>query len=207
MYASIQVTISRGHLANPQHLVSIARAVSKNVVMPRTSGGPLSYVEQMVPDCTYACAPLRGSLAVFDYEGFQHFSVVIETVTSGNLIRISENVVDKVLSHLARDNMEADIEVLVWSPLDQQAYIVGNPQSVWMVVGERLTEFGVFLVFGVIMAIVARIWLEQYFQESLAGLLYLTLVTGWKMFQGWNEVRRRPIRWRVLRVGETNEVG
>jgi uncharacterized membrane protein len=57
------------------------------------------------------------------------------------------------------------------------------------------------LFVGIIVAIIAKFWLRDYYQEAIAVFIGLSLFSLWEFFSIWRAVRKQPIYWSIRHHG------
>jgi hypothetical protein len=200
MIAIISVKISRGDLSNRDHLHDLANSIYRQQISPPSYSslrGLHDRLATMLNASAYICIPHPGSFAAFMYLNAREFEIVIETSNQGHLIRSSESVMRELRRHLKQKGMEADIEVSLSEPNDNQIYINGAPTSLLESLLSALKYKVAAVVIYLIIIYIAKGWLDQYFQEAIATLIGFLLFTLWDVITIISGGNKKVINWRI----------
>jgi hypothetical protein len=204
MFASIQVKLPHNRLESKERLYEIAKEIYPLAEQPDRdvfSQGPERYIEDLYKFSIYTCIPHPSSQAIFLWHDNHFFELVVRSFHQENLLRISTRIVDRLREHFLPLGTGFEVAVEIRSPDDSRTYIAGKNNLLWSRMKEELKDNIVALVIGVIIAIISYFLLDQFFQESIVGILSLLLFTTWEIYSIWESTRRISIHWSIDEQG------
>lgn len=199
MIAVINLRLIKGMFMGPQHLRDLAAAIFQNEVLPERlsrSPGIQLYTEEMVKSSIYTCAPAPASQASFLWLTEWELEIVIQTFYQGHLIRYAKKITETFLRRLEQINFIAEYNISLRAQ-DAQTYITGEPVRMGPLFWEGLKDNLTGIAISLIMVVIAKVWLPNYFQEALAIVIYLFFFTLWETLYIWWKGRKRTITWRI----------
>lgn len=193
--ATINVHLTRGEFISSNHLREFVDSIYQHEVqLPQRLTQP--YMANIYGASVYVCVPRSASLAYFLWSNSREFEVVIETSFQGNLLSSSESVARGIHHRLRQLNMNAEFRISLQAS-DAQTYIHGEPNRLLERLWDELKHNLIACFIGVIIIIVAKLWLTDYYQEAIASVIGLITFSLWKMCTVFNETRKQPIYWRI----------
>lgn len=201
MIAIIHVTLTRGEFSSRGQLKEMAASIYPPVEDPSLQNniapGLQSYVSSLASESVYSCVPRPASQALYLWLNAREFEVVIETFHHGHLLRSAESTVRSIDRRLNQLDKTAEVNITLQSPGDAQTYITGNHLSIWGHLWDRLKGNVVALIIGIIIAIIAKIWLTDYFDDAIAGIISLLLFSLWEGYVILNKAQKNSLDWRI----------
>lgn len=197
MISIVRLTIKQGEFTNKTQLCDLAKGLFENQYLPAVADQSLLdiYIKQTNP--IYTCVPRTASKASFLWGDAQEFEVVIETFPGGDLLRVTEGVVNRLNTRLLQIGYKLEFEILIQSSQDGNSYITGERMSISRHILNEIQSSLIFLVIGICIMIIAFIFLNSYFEESIAACISLTLLIAWQTYKAWSEARTRLINWKL----------
>jgi hypothetical protein len=198
MIGFITVTISKGELVNREQLRGLAHGLYP-AEAARDAQHHSSNVQRYIDDLpsVYTCIPRNASRATFLWQDVQTFEVVVEAQFEGRLITTVEGLMRRLADRLPQVGITADIRVALKDATDWRTYLDGEMVTktahLWRVLKPNVVAIGI----AFIVAVVARFWLMQYYEEAIASIITLGLFTVYNIFAARNELTHRFVRWTV----------
>lgn len=162
--------------------------------------GIKSYTKEMAELSVHTGVPNPGARAMFIWNNQHTFEVVLETFHNGNLLKSSEIVVLALQRYLRSAKEDFQIHLELRAPLDAQTYLRGQPNSPWSRLWEELQGDIRLLLIAIVLVVIAKLWLDQYFQESIAVAIGVLLSTVSKAPPIYTSARKRGLHWRINEV-------
>lgn len=197
MISIILVTITKGEITTKDHLLGLVENVFQNRLAQPRAQSANSYINEMARAIAYSCSPRPASEAYFLWISPQEFEIVIETFYQGNLIYSTETIIKALKRRLKQADITCKYEIRLQEIADGRTYISGKPISQFIFLWEGIKEHIVSVFIAIILTIVAKIWLTNYFEEALAGVIGLLLFAAWKFLAILFDIRNKSIDWRI----------
>lgn len=201
LVAVIQVTLAQGKLTSEDQLRDLIMDIYSDKLPPqiqqRHTAKVYQHFQAMLEKRIYACMPEPFTIASFVWMSKHDFSVVIEPLYKGRLIRCVENVMRAVLTRLQQHGFKAQFSVSVEALADGRTYIWGEPNAFSKRLMDALQDNLALIIIGGIVAVIAKFGINDYFAESIAGLISLSLISLWETGVVWLDCRKRLVAWRV----------
>jgi hypothetical protein len=198
MIGFITVTISKGEVINGEQLRGLAQGLYPTEA---ASDGQhhSSDVQRYINDLpsVYTCIPRNASRATFLWQGAQSFEVVVEAQIEGRLIATVEGIVRSLRGRLPKAGITAEIRVELKDATDWRTYLDGEPATKTSHFWRVLQPNAVAISIAVIIAVIARFWLTQYYEEAIASIIALGLFTIYTLFAARNDLKHGPVHWTV----------
>lgn len=176
-----------------KHIVPIEAPPIREMHAPSTEG----YVANLFKFSTYTGDLGPGAQVLFLWINAQNFDVVLVTFPGGNLLRCSETIERALSRRLKQLDMNAEVDIDLLAPRDFQVYVNGKQNLIRQRLWDGLRNNVAAFLVGVIIAIISKIWLTQFFEEAIASLISLLLFTTWEAYIIWDQARTRNIHWRI----------
>lgn len=199
MIAIIRFDLNRGVISK-DYLHDLAKSIYQHALEPgqlARAQAIQEYIANMYDDSVYTCAPRPGSQASFLWLTDRQFEVVIQTSYQGHLLRTSESVVRELHRRLGQLDMNAEFSIDLRVIDDAQTYIRGKSNRLLERLWDELKGNLIACFVGVIIIIIAKLWLTDYYEEAIASVVSLVLFSLWEMYTVWNENREQPVDWRI----------
>lgn len=200
LVAVIQVTLTRKQLTEDQ-LRDLIMDIYSDKQPPQAQQRHTSkfyrHFQAMLEKRIYACMPEPFAIASFVWMSKHDFSVVIEPSPKGRLIRCVENVMRAVLTRLKQHGLKAQFSVSIESIDSGRTYLWGEPNAFGKRLMDALQDNLALIIIGAIVAVIAKFGINDYFAESIAGLISLSLISLWETGVVWHNCRERLVAWRV----------
>jgi hypothetical protein len=204
MVAFIHVTLLKGTFTSKQHLRDVMATIFQNEApsdrLPHVQGVQ-RYIADILIHSIYSCIPRLASQAWFLWLTERKFLVVVQTFYQGNLLQSAEGFIRALLPRLKQLDFVTEFHISLQSPWDAQTYISGEPNLMSSRLWEGLKDNLAGLFVGIIVAIIAKFWLRDYYQEAIAVFIGLSLFSLWEFFSIWRAVRKQPIYWSIRHHG------
>ncbi|WP_129633729.1 hypothetical protein [Candidatus Oscillochloris fontis] len=200
MISSISVNLTRNSTLSKDKLEELAKEIYTTVEAPNRdvfSQGTDRYLEDISKFSVYTCIPYPVTQAIFLWHDRQAFEVIVRTFQQGNLLKSTEKITKNISMKLKEYNINYDLSVEITSTNDSQQYITGRTNFLKERLWEELKDNLAALIIGIIMAVIAKYFLDQYFQESIAGIISLVMFTIWEAFVIWNNAKASLIQWSI----------
>lgn len=199
MIAVIQVKMNQGVSLDKELLRKFAGDIYPiEVPLPQDSKveNLRQYVNQLHDRSAYICDPDVATKASFLLINSMTFEIVIETFYQGHLIKAAEGILHVLKPYLKRQNIVAEIIVFCKAG-DAQIYITGRLNSFFGYLRDEMKEIFFNLVAAIVLLIVAKAWLDQYFQEAIAVCIGLSLSVFIKILSFFMTRFKKNIHWSV----------
>jgi len=199
MIAVVHFTLKRGSFTSRQHLHDAMASIFQNEESVKHLGraeGIQRYIADIVNGSVYTCVPNPASQAAFLWLTDREFEIVIETFFQGHLLRYTENVVRTVVHRFEQLDLPTEFYISTFS-VDNQSYICGESHFLVARMWDGLKDNIAALVVSMIVVIIAKLWLVQYYQEAIAIVIGLSFLSVWELLYIWWTVHRQLISWKV----------
>jgi hypothetical protein len=204
MVAFIHVKLLQGMFTSKKHLHDVMAMIYQNEAplnrLPRTEGAQ-RYIADILQHSVYSCIPSLASQAWFLWLTEQEFLIVIQTFYQGNLLQSTGGIIHALLPRLKQLGLLVGFHISFQSPWDAQTYISGELNSLSLRLWDNLKDNFAGLIIAIVVAIIAKVWLNDYYHEALAVFIGLLLFSTWELFSVWVEVRKQPILWSIRHHG------
>jgi hypothetical protein len=198
MIGFIAVTLRRGQLVNREQLRGMVANLFPEAA-PKEFEHRTSSVQRYIDDLpsVYTCIPRNASRASFLWQDTQAFEVVVEATIEGNLIATIEAIVRQLIGKLKQVGVDAEIRIVLKGSADWRVYLEGEPISKAAHIWRRLKPNIVAIGIAVIVAIIAKIWLKDYYPESIASIIALSLFALYTLYSVLGETVQGGVHWTV----------